>query len=76
MKESVSLEAMIKRWPSALVAREKVGEFSGGVLHPRTMANADSLGEGPPGRMKMGRKIFYRAEDLADWIEQRTEILN
>lgn len=36
------LSALIKNWPSPIVAREEVGKFSGGLLNPRTMANQDA----------------------------------
>lgn len=44
MKPDLSLLAA--RWSSLLVAREKVGEFFGGIITPKTMANMDCNGEG------------------------------
>jgi len=61
-------------WGAPLVAREKVGDFSGGVLNPRTLANADSLGVGPEGRVKFGRKVAYTVESLIDWMFQKNTI--
>lgn len=63
---------LLAKWPSAIVARTEVKAFSGGLLNPRTLANLDSLGQGPV-RLRVGRKICYRAADLAAWIEQRTK---
>lgn len=61
-----------KHWPSGIVARTAVAEFSGGLLDAKTLANLDSLGDGPP-KGRLGRKIFYRVDDLISWMEVRTE---
>lgn len=66
------LKRLTDKWPSALVAREKVGEFSGGTLHPRSMANLDSLNQGPPS-VKLGRKVAYPAIELVEWLIKRIE---
>lgn len=61
-----------KHWPSGIVARTAVTEFSGGLLDAKTLANLDSLGEGPS-KGRLGRKIFYRVDDLISWMEARTK---
>lgn len=66
---------MAEKWPSSVVAREKVGEFTGGLLNPRTLANLDSLGRGPAGRIRFGRKVAYDVNSLIAWLESRTERL-
>jgi hypothetical protein len=45
----IDLSALAARWPSAIVSREKVGEFSAAIhsVNSKTMANIDSLGQGP-----------------------------
>ena len=61
-------------WPSAFVARQKVGEFSGGILHSRTLANLDSKGEGPKGRIRInGKRIAYTVENLISFLEEHSE---
>jgi len=68
------LSSFKNRWPSSFVAREKVGEFSGGILHPRTMANLDALGQGPKGRIRVnGKKIAYPIDELIKWMQARCE---
>lgn len=69
------LRALAEKWPSPFVSREEVGRFSGGILHPRTMANLDCLGKGPAGRVRVGRKVAYRVDDLVKWLEERSERL-
>lgn len=63
-------EKLIASWQSPIVARSEVGRFSGGVLHPRTMANKDALGE-TPGKIVLGGKVCYDRDALAKWIEDR-----
>jgi len=67
---------LMDRWGSPVVARRQVYEFSGGLVKPGTLANADSKGEGPSERLKMGRTIGYPVCALALWIAQRVELQN
>lgn len=68
-----SIKALAEKWPSAIVARKSVAEFSGGLLHPRTMANLDSEKAGPP-RLLLGRKVAYPVEGLCDWLSKRIQV--
>lgn len=67
------IKALADKWPSTIVARELIAEFSGGLLHPRTMANIDSEKAGPP-RLRFGRKVAYAVTDLCDWLAQRVQV--
>lgn len=51
-----------------MVAREKIGDYLGGVYTPKYMARLDAEGKGPK-RLRIGRKIAYRSEDLVEWLE-------
>jgi len=35
------------------------------------MANLDSLGKGPKGRIRIGKKVAYKVEDLVKWMQER-----
>lgn len=65
-------DAMVSAWGCPVVARCEVGKFSGGTAAPRSLANADSLGIGPAGRFRVGKKIVYPSESLADWLRRRS----
>lgn len=67
---AVDLREMADKWPSALVAREEVGHFTGGLIKPKTMANLDSRGEGPPS-ITLGRKVAYKTSAYVAWLESR-----
>ncbi len=54
-----------------IIARLEVGRLTGGVIHPRTLANLDSLGEGPKSRFYVGRKACYLTEDFLEWLDTR-----
>ncbi len=71
--ETLNFEGMKKRWPSDYVARERVGDFTGGLIHPRTMANHDSRREGPGKKIRLGKKIAYPVDELVKWLNDRLE---
>lgn len=67
------LAARLKEfWPSPLVPRNEVGKFSGGLLNSGTMANLDSRGEGPQGKVAFGKvRVAYDRDLLIDWLMER-----
>ena len=42
--QKADLNKLAKSWKSPFVARGSIREFSGGLIHPRTLANMDSKG--------------------------------
>jgi hypothetical protein len=69
----VTLQSLADKWPSSYVARQEVKQFSGGIISEKYLANLDCQGRGPA-RIKVGRKIAYRADDLVTWLEARSKI--
>ena len=69
------LTFLAEKWPSGIVARERVGDFSGGLLNPRTLANLDSQGLGPKKRIRFGKKIAYPVDSLIEWMQERAKII-
>ena len=73
-KTNPDLSKLKEKWPSSFVSRDKVGEFSGGILHPRTLANLDALGKGPKGRIRVNnKKIAYPVDQLIEWMQSRCQ---
>ncbi|VBB42843.1 conserved hypothetical protein [uncultured Desulfatiglans sp.] len=70
MVNSRVFDEMVEKWPSAVVARQDVDKFSGGVLTSAYMANLDAKGEGPAS-FKIGRKRVYPARELVNWLRTR-----
>lgn len=66
-------EELRKSWSSPFVARSEVAKFSGGLLHPRTMANIDCDKEedGPPRVIFGMRGVAYERDGLVDWMRRR-----
>ena len=73
--ERSSIRDMAEKWPSTIIAREKVGEFTGGTINPGTMANLDSLGKGIEDRFRIGRKIVYPLQSFIEFLEARSNNL-
>jgi hypothetical protein len=64
---------MAAKWPSAFVARTEAEKFSGGMIKEKYLANLDSAGKGPTGRIRCGRKVVYPVTNLIKWLEDRSE---
>jgi hypothetical protein len=68
-------EEMRKRWHAPVVVRNQahLDRFSGGLLNAGTLANHDSAGTGPKGRIRFGRKVAYPVDSLVEWMRERGE---
>lgn len=64
----------IKNELPPIVARRQLGQFTGGLIAPRTLANLDCLGQGPKERIRMGRKVAYPRDAFINWLEGRLEV--
>lgn len=73
MTQKLDFQSFAEKWPSPIVARTEAGKFTGGLIHPRTLANLDSQGLGPSGRFKVGRKTAYPVNSFIDWLKKRAE---
>lgn len=69
-EEKFNWGELANAWGAPLVFRTEVKKFSGGLLHPRTMANLDSLGQGP-GKILIGKRAAYRTDRLVAWMKKR-----
>ncbi|CAI3236804.1 MAG: hypothetical protein ACLVI5_12225 [Desulfovibrio piger] len=50
------------------IARKDVERQLGGIITPKTLANADSSGDGPLGAFQVGRSVVYPTESLVNWL--------
>jgi hypothetical protein len=66
---------MAERWPSAWVARTQAERFTGGIISEKYLANLDSAGKGPAGRVRIGRKIAYPVGEFIKWLEARSAVI-
>jgi len=65
---------IIKSNPSGYILRTNLSEKTGGLLHGRTMANLDSMGEGIPGRISIGRKVAYPVESVVKYLQAKVTV--
>lgn len=73
--ERTLLSDLAAKWPSAWVTRCEAKEFSGGLISEKYLANLDSAGKGPAGRIRCGRKVAYPTKNLVAWLESRSEVI-
>ncbi|NWH06954.1 hypothetical protein [Desulfobacter latus] len=59
-----------------IIARQKVSEYFGGAISAKTLANLDSLGQGPEGAFRVGRTIVYPTPSLLAWLQHRSNFIS
>lgn len=69
-------DVMADNWPSEIIARTEIKVFTGGLISPKYIANLDSKGDGPQGRIKSGRKTGYQKRSFVEWLRERSIIEN
>lgn len=69
-KSPLNLNELLAAWPP-VISRDRVAEYTGGLISPKSLANLDSLGKGPFRRVKLGRRVGYPARDFAEWFLAR-----
>ncbi len=67
-------DQMADNWPSEIIARTEIKLFTGGLINPNYIANLDSRGEGPSGRIKSGRKTCYQKRAFVNWLRDRSVV--
>ena len=67
-------DEMADNWPSEIIARTEIKVFTGGLITPGYIANLDSRGEGPLGRIRSGRKTGYQKKQFVQWLRERSSI--
>ena len=67
-------DEMADNWPSEIIARTEIKVFTGGLITPGYIANLDSKGEGPLGRIRSGRKTGYQKRQFVQWLRERSRI--
>jgi hypothetical protein len=54
-----------------LFTRETAAKLTGRLLAPGTLANLDCKGEGPGGKVQLGRRIGYERTSFVEWLLSR-----
>jgi hypothetical protein len=58
-----------------ILSRDRIEKTFGGVITAKRLQNLDSLGDGPPIRLRIGRKVAYPTRDFLVWLTSRSEVL-
>ena len=58
-------------FPLGLIPRKKMGEATGGLLNPRTLANEDCLKTGIEDPVMVGRQICYHVDNVVNYLEKK-----
>lgn len=56
-----------------IFTRSVAVKATGGLIAVGTLANLDSAGEGPPDKIRLGRKVAYERESFVEWFLARLE---
>lgn len=56
-----------------IIARKEVDRLTGGLISPRHLANLDSVGLGPKGKVRVGRLVGYERESFISWLSERMQ---
>lgn len=70
MDDIDAYELLAKSCPPSF-SRVKIVELLGGLLSVGRLANLDSEGKGPQGRIMIGKKVGYIREPFFDWLRAR-----
>ena len=65
------LKSIQEDWPSPLVARCKIHEFTKGSYKQNSMRVLDSSHKGINKRYRIGKAIFYKVEDVISWLKNK-----
>lgn len=75
MTEQIENKTLIEQLRQTLPPiwdRKNTGELTGGAVHPRTLTNQMSRGEGPGGTYRIGgKKVIIEREAFLEWLATR-----
>ena len=64
------------KYPIGYIPRQEIREATGGILIPKTMSNRDTEDEGISGAVKISGKICYPIDNVINYLEEKTKILD
>lgn len=70
----IDLDKMAEEWPSILVARSEIGEFTKGLYKPRSMNTYDGAQKGIKKKIRINTKIAYLKSDVIEWLKNKIKV--
>jgi hypothetical protein len=75
-KQNEIVQNLLERWGRPFITRDtnEIKEATGILYSAKSLANADSLKEGPDGKIRLGRKVIYPSENFFKWFVAKMEM--
>jgi phage terminase Nu1 subunit (DNA packaging protein) len=68
-------EELREKCKSEYVTRKQLWDLTGGIIHPRTMANLDSKGKGIENAVIIGHKKVYPIDSVVKWLRENSRLV-
>lgn len=65
----IDLDKLDDDWPSPIVARSEISEFTQGLYKPLSFRTFDGKKEGIKRKIKLNNKIAYLKSDIIEWLK-------
>jgi hypothetical protein len=65
------IDSMAAKWPSSVVSRRAIPQFTGGLYSSKFMANEDCKKAGPIGGFTIGGQKVYPVQSVIEWLKSR-----
>jgi hypothetical protein len=72
-QDAHNLDKLKEKWPSPFVSRDRIYEFTDGILKQTGMNTLDARGTGIQKRYRIGRRVFYETESIINWMKERAK---
>jgi hypothetical protein len=66
-----AIDSLAAKWPSSVVARRSIPQFTGGLYSAKFLANEDCKKSGPVGGFTVGGQKCYPVQSVIDWLKSR-----
>lgn len=66
-------EKILAACPGPIISRKEAAKLTGGLISEKYLANLDCNGQGPSGRVNIGRRTGYNSASFAEWLAKRIE---
>jgi hypothetical protein len=71
--KTAGFDKLKENWPSPFVSRDRISEFTGGLLKQTSMNTMDARGTGIQKRYRIGNRVFYEVNSVIDWLKAKAK---
>jgi len=69
MKTKKLLKKWKKQWPSAIVPKKEIAQFTGGLIQPQTLTNLVAQGKAPRPDFYIRGQGVYEIDSILAWLK-------